>query len=240
MEMSQLKSLVMGNKLQSAWALLHMSYLFLSFWFYIPYFGWNVVAYHRPLKVSMILYAFSTYTELGMPQFNREYLRKMLDSGNTHFLLYSIIFIIDDETRLGAALWPLFVYSTFQVFNWVKLSFVPAVAPSVAAEFRSFELTRMFEQMRQPALVMAADLEVKLFFIILVFAILGLFGVGNQQLAGVFFYYQLLRLRYRVSPETQRSVAMTKHTVDGYLYSARCPEMIRNLYVKALTWVGYV
>eukprot|EP01134_Creolimax_fragrantissima_P005368 CFRG5368T1 len=235
----RLRVLLMASPLQTLWIFLHMAFVFLTLWFYIPYFGWSTIAYHRPLKASMLLYAISMYSALGMPQWNQDYARRVLDNSNTHFLLYSIVFIIDNETRMGGALWPLFIYSSFNLFDYMKTRFVPVVAPSMTNELKNSNVVRQFEQFRRPASMIAADMEVKLFLLTVVFAILSLFGIGTQTISTSFFYFQLLRLRYRVNPDTQRAVAVFKHTVDGYLYSPRCPVMITNVYKRMTAWMGY-
>jgi hypothetical protein len=101
------------------------------------------------------------------------------------------------------------------------------------AAIKGYILKGCTHEMQDHARIIKADLEVY----VGIFLVIGiLFGASNIMAA--MFFWQMMRMRYMISPAIQSSFAKIDHQLQMYLNHPYCPAMVRNVYMGGKKLIG--
>ncbi|OMH82286.1 Tetra-spanning protein 1 [Zancudomyces culisetae] len=119
--------------------------------------------YHRALLGSMISYGISIYKTYGAPQFNLQFLQRVMADENVQYSVLATTFylrpsILDSNTRYGrdhyselsfnlpntsylyliVALLPFTVYSMFHTLGYTRQTILPILNPNISTELEAY------------------------------------------------------------------------------------------------------
>ena len=161
----------------------------------------------------------------GMPRFSTDYLQQVVFVEDFQTFTY---FISVSMSKGGLFLnMPLIIMAVMNLAVDFKrmldqnpntpLLSVPAV--------KSYILQGSSHQIQDQARVLKNDLEIYAGF----YTIIGIF-VGFSSLMNVVFYWQMMRMRYMMSPGIQAAFAKLDYGIQGYLNHPYCPSLVRTAY----------
>ncbi|KAI8924016.1 hypothetical protein BC831DRAFT_467988 [Entophlyctis helioformis] len=216
-------------KLQFLWFVGHLttviqSLLFIVYGFYRPE-GKN---YYKAYYGTLLSYGIILYKSYGVPQFNMNYVQRIVRDENTQYFMLALIWV--SSAPISVTLVPYFVFSFLHILNYVRNEIIPntlgtssALGNTVAQRLGTFVNAN-----HAKAINLVANHEV---WVVMPFTILTIF-MGQTSLFTPLVYAQFLSFRYAFSPVTKQVFRGVETKFDGWLANPRVPEWGRTGYRK--------
>ncbi|KAL2911732.1 Transmembrane nucleoporin [Polyrhizophydium stewartii] len=192
-------------------------------------------SYYFALYGTLLSYGIILYKSYGLPQFNTEYLQRLVRDENTQYFVLALLWTT--SAPLSVALIPYATFSVLHVLNYTRNELIPNLVgqgPRSTAMMQA--ISKFVQSNHAKAIYFVANAEV---WVIMPATIVTIF-TGHTSLFTPVVYAQFLSFRYAFSPVTKLVFGQLDQTLDRYLMSnMSLPEWLRSAVRKTRDVVVY-
>ncbi|KAJ3262212.1 hypothetical protein HK103_002625 [Boothiomyces macroporosus] len=200
-------------KLQFVWFLGHLITVIQTFFAFLSFSNWT---YYKAFYGTLVSYGIFLYGTYGKPQFNKEFLARVLQDENCQYFILAVIWVTAAPIRV--ALIPYATFSLIHVLGYIRSDFLPQVFPgntlpvtkNIAAAINTVLVTYQAQ-----AIWLVARAEVLVIFPATIITIF-----WGTSIFTPFLYGQFLQFRFLSSPITRQvfgdlEVVLDKHVANN-------------------------
>jgi hypothetical protein len=172
---------------------------------------------------SCVSYAIILFMSVGRPQFNLDWVKTALNSDNTHYIMYCMIFLVSSHPR-PVALLPILIYSIINVSILLPRFLASFAFPVVLIN----RISSRIKESKRHLLLSGSNFELATFASLLFEVITGDFN----GLLPLVLMWNFITSRWHASSWTRTSVSSIEALLDSYLLSSKCPSIVSGLYLQ--------
>ncbi|OAJ43496.1 hypothetical protein, variant [Batrachochytrium dendrobatidis JEL423] len=190
--------------------------------------------YYKALYGTLLSYGIILYKSYGIPQFNTEYLQRLVRDENTQYFMLALIWVT--SAPLSVALVPYATFSTLHILNYTRNEILPNLIGTTTPTVNSLSqaIGKFVQTNHAKAIYFVSNTEV---WVIMPMTIVTIF-TGHTSFFTPLVYGQFLSFRYSFSPVTKQVVAGMDQRLNMWIVgNDRVPMFLRNLYSKARSLV---
>ncbi|KAJ1341428.1 hypothetical protein BSLG_004006 [Batrachochytrium salamandrivorans] len=187
-------------------------------------------SYYKALYGTLLSYGIILYKSYGIPQFNTEYLNRLIRDENTQYFMLALIWTT--SAPLSVALIPYATFSLLHILNYTRNEIFSNLVGTSNASINALSqsIGKFVQANHAKAIYFVSNTEV---WLILPMTIVTIF-TGHTSFFTPFVYAQFLSFRYVFSPVTKQVVSGLDATLDKYIGSnPSLPTIVRTVYGKA-------
>ena len=227
----QVAGLSLPILLSYAQLLIHCIILLLFPFVFLPLLSIQAAhtAYTYSLYLSALAYTLNLVRTHSIPTSPyQQYFLRLLQDHHSHFLFYTFVCLSAPPNAIFLV--PFTVRSTLYVAGALSRllpNYLPAALSERVVPLLNKVVGQAAELQRTNAIL---EITAGVYTIVMLFT-------SSRSFFLVFLYFQYLRMRYLMSPDSQYAWAVVRTTVEKYMHAAWMPPVVRAGYEKVRGWM---